>query len=508
MQRNKPTIASLITSTCAEAREALARAGVQGKAAEAMLEATGKDRHAARARRFAAMALDEYLRVTNRSNGIPKACAVEAHTYAIAVLVLDAFGLVTAHGPTEALQKVHHRAFRDGCGPRIGPMAGATHAAARAAVDELWRAAVMARGGRLPKLQSPSQIVLWPWTSPAGVLVEMPGLPLLGLAVEMPDTMTAAQSPAWLRTIAIEGSRRALGLPPWFRLGAERVPCVGEKTPSPSIFDLVAFEGSADEWAVVLNAALERERLDRICRDLVTLGRELAKKEPLFWLPPWQPQRRERPSREYLLGWLGQAIADRDQLERVIALLRDGTAVEVIDAVFEVLTSELTWIRNGLRFGEVLVGKDLPQRLRCAAGCLLMLGAAAAPNDLVADHIAIEQFAQARRPPLDLESALRLVERAVKGLSSKFGAVVLSPEHGLEIVFEQDGAHVRVDDMRHSQWPDVRALFLPLVERIADAGEKGMLDAAVGRVKVIGTGREWRELAADLRRASGAEPSS
>ena len=88
-----------------DTRDNLETHGITGRAAEAFVEATGPDRHAARVQRFVDAALDEYLRVTDRSNSIPSACAPEAYAYAIATLVLDAFGVVADNGPSEQTQK-------------------------------------------------------------------------------------------------------------------------------------------------------------------------------------------------------------------------------------------------------------------------------------------------------------------------------------------------------------------------------------------------------------------
>ncbi len=496
-------------TTRTETRRALARRGIDGRAAEAFLTATGPDRHLERVRFFKDAALEEFRHVIG-AKAIPLERRAEACAYAIAVLVLDAFGVVGASGPTEASQKNHHRAFREGCGPRLGPMAGATHAAAHDALVELWRLAVLPS----PAMQvtsrdgacSPARILVRPSVSPPGIVFSFPSLPDLVLEAE-PNEHISAQPPAWLYTIAMEGMRRALDVKPWFALGAERFDGLGVREPSPHILNIILLDGTAEHWTAVVDATLERKRVDQMGRDLARLGRDLVKEEPLFWMPPWKP-----PSRvgllSYMVDWIHLVISDEARAARVAESVKADESETVEHEVKTALLLERRWITDARGFAEELIGHDPPQRIRDATVCLVLLAAAAAPGRALAESITSSKRLAVLEPKPIAERCLAYAARATRALVERHGAVVLSPTPGLGLVFETDGDGAELDALSHPRWPNLRMDFLPLVDHVlAELDDGPALPFRLGEVRVIGTLSEWRALAAELRAGAGSSAS-
>ncbi len=465
-----------LPATRGSTRHDLASRGIEGQAAEAFIESSGRDRHAARVRQFITAAHAEYQRIASRSSGT--AIGSRRDAYAIAVLILDAFGIVAQNGPCGALQKVHHRAFRDGCGARVGPSAAATHAAARGAVDELWQSAWAIEHPVLKtRGHGPPAILIMPSTDPIGIKVKPSAIPAITLTVEPTEAM-AAQPPSWLRTIALEGMRRGLRHEPWFQLRGERTPGPNEATPSPTIFDVVTIEGTAEQWATVLNAIIERQRVDDIAAQIVKLISSIRQREPLLWLPAWKPPCPRHVSLEYIQRWIEMAISDVAKSAPIVELTKTATSDDVRRAIGSALDPECFWISaHRERVGSIGAGHlTEPAQFRTLAVLLMLMST-------VHEHG---------------ELPMAAAERAMRALG-EYGTPVLSPDPLLGLQFdERPGVNI-VDDVYG--WPDDTLRFhaAGLCLRIATQLElhrgPGLYMAGA---RVIGTVAEWRAVAGIL----------
>lgn len=478
-----------------DTRDSLEERGIRGRVADAYLDATGPDRHAARVQRFIDAACQEYLRVTDRSNNIPPICCVEAFSYAIAVLVLDAFGVVADNGPNEQTQKIHHRAFRNGCGPRIGDIASATHAAARGAVDQLWRRAYeLCHNVTVDKQFTPASITLRPSLEPAGIIVKAHDLPPITLPVE-PTESIDAQSPSWLHTIALEGMRRGMKSNPWFQLMGERPPIVTPGPMGPSIFDLIVIEGDPVAWATVLDDIIERLRVDGIAQSLINFARDMRIKEPLFWLPPWRPRRARRVSLEYVKGWVTAACGETMGDETAIGTcIKYDSGNDLSLAILESMAHEL----------EAFSAARMMRRTD--------IGGYSCTEDAAIVLLMLLEMANCK-VDADRERQRGYAERAMKAIAERHGPPVLYPEPSIATVkesltvepspcspsiglhFEERMGILATDAIRHMD-RDYLTNTTPALARIV----LGMMDrnevrAGLAGARIIGTRDEWAAIA-------------
>lgn len=465
--------------TVADTFAAATANGVPSRAAHAFVSATTKDRHHARAKAFVDAAYEEYLRVTGqRRVKLSQFSQRESIRYAIAFLVLDAFGLVSATGPTEETTKIHHRAFRTGCGPRIGPIAPATHAAAREAVDMLYADLFAMEHAALPQPKRGCPfITLSPCVAHAGITVKPSACEPVLLRVE-PTGAENSQAPGWLKTIAIEGLRRAMGSRPWFELRDERKPKPGEARPSASIFDLVIFDGSAGEWGVVLDAIIERERVDRVAEQVTQIVSKTNLDEPLFWLPAWKPAPRQRVGLGYIEQWLLMALGDESAMPVIQAARSEAGGIE--GAWNRVTHDEFDWMTRFKGMAATMttlspkLGSAQWSRDWLSFSVLLMIASAISSSS---------------------EPQLGYAERAVRALH-RFGVPVLSPEPSLGLQFDECEGVVLLDAAAPASKFAVRQHGQAIAKHIIEMFEKRPAGGAAVEhlcgARIIGTLDEWR----------------
>lgn len=467
--------------TVADTRTTARSIGLPQNAAAAFVTATARDRHLDRVNAFMRAARDEYRRAHAT---MPQSHAAEIQ-YAIAVLVLDAFGLVSDTGPTHETTKVHHRAFRTGCGPRTGPIATVTHAAAREAVDNLYAALFALEHPALPQPQRGCPFIrIMPSVAPVGITFKVSACSPITLCIEPTETENS-QAPGWTRTLAVEGLRRAMGRTPWFALRGERVPGPNESRPSASIFDLIIFDGTAADWGVVLSAAIERRRVDTIATHIASFISAAAKLEPLFWLPPWAPPSKKRVSLDYIERWLSMALGD-ETAKPVIAAVMNGTAVDVAMAWDKATRAEFEWMT----------------RIECMVAPMAPMLPTVGSADWSRDWLSLATlFMVASAVGSGSDAQLGYAERAVNALR-RFGTPVLSPEPSLGLQFDECDGVVLIDSVLPTNKFAAERYGETLVMRIVEMLERRPASAAAVEhlcgARIIGTAAEWRAVAAAL----------
>lgn len=474
-----------------DARVELAAKGVVGTAAEALLNATGRERHSARARHFLSAALQEWCRVTNQET-IPPEQDSDAAAYAIAVILLDCFGPFTVGGPSATNSRAHHRAFRQDCGARTGPKSGATYAAASCAIHDLWRRA-------LPSAHRdyPLTIVIRPSADRDGISFCMSDAVDVVIRIE-PTPDCDAQPPAWVRAVALEGLRRALGETSWFRVRGEREPQEHEVHASWHPFDFVSFAGDATAWATVVEQIVKRDWTDRVGYEIKAFARDTHVKAPLFWLPPHRPTPLQRPSLAFLNGWIERAVDDEARASQAIALAtidQEPTQGQLQAELGRIFVGEIEWFKAARAMATPgILGEVGGSQDDCAL-VLIMLGSATAGHWWWIQPDAEDQEAEAVTEP-SCATLMGYTERFVHGLRELHGDPALSPEDGLGLHVGTSGG-IYLDALAKRLAPfsgsTVQKMFLPLVEHVLHELEVLRLVRIAG-VRVVGTIEEWRSL--------------
>jgi hypothetical protein len=328
-----------------------------------------------------------------------------------------------------------------------------------------------------PQRGCPS-ITLKPNLRPIGISVKPSACTAIVLRVEPADDIDA-QPPSWLKTICLEAMRRSLGKTPWFALRGERTPEPHEHTPSPHALDLLFFDGRAEDWAAVLDACIERERVDDVARMLVSVISATRKREPLCWLPAWRPPRARRVPLGYVQRWLSIAIGDDARAATVIEAAKSAPPDDVRRLFGNALDHECFWIER--HHERIVAAGHLkePAQLRALAVLSMVIDAVATNHDMY----------------------LAAAERAMKALG-EYGAPVLSPEHSLGLHFDERPGASFPDDIHDSEVSE--SMFISAgnlclhIAHLLEAHKAPGLYVAGARV--IGTVAEWRGLAAALVR--------
>ncbi len=496
------------------ARTVLAGAGVTGPAAELFLDSTASARHAARVGRLVAAALDEASRVTSHELATRFSFAPAfAPLYGIAVLVLDAFGVVDEKsGPNERTAKIQHRAFRTDCGPRTGPASGARNAAARDAVDVLYRQATGFTGG-------PAEVVVRPDRGDMAA-IEIEVVPPSGASSFVQlfvDPMPGFDSPApsWMSTIALEGLRRAYGAPPWFVLGDARKAGPGETRPSPHVLDVVRLDGDLAGWGAILAQLVARARVDAIDAGIVALMTEFFRSAPpipehgrtLFEMKRYAHPGSRRATLADLDHWISAEL-DAHAAATVGAALHnnDTPAAFVVDLIEASIYGLRTWIVEAEMYAreecrDLIDGLDRledphpidPDMHLAGAALLIML----ARGELVGgDRAPVDPHDSKGR---DVAEARTMV--ALDAAAKRYGVPSLIPDPTLGLVFASaPEVVIDVDDASaHTGRIDG---FAKLARRVAECAPDVATEAPATLPRfpmpIEGSRTEWLALADDL----------